>query len=151
MRRSGLPPVIDDNTRVLVLGSFPSDISLAKSEYYANPRNQFWRLMERVLERSMTNLPYEARLDVLLSSRIGLWDSIAECERTTSSDSRILLPTRNPLDHLVAEHLLFNGKKAWEEGGKHGVLLPSSSPANTLGFEEKARLWKQAFTQAGIG
>ena len=82
-------PVVDANTRILVLGSLPGEASLRAAQYYANPRNQFWRLMEPVVEGPLTDLPYEARLATLLSAGVGLWDVIRSANRAGSLDADI--------------------------------------------------------------
>ncbi|HWW27731.1 MAG TPA: DNA-deoxyinosine glycosylase, partial [Caulobacter sp.] len=74
IRKSGFPPVVDAHTHVLILGSLPGEASLAAKQYYGNPRNAFWRLMEGVLDAPLIALAYEARLAALLARGVGLWD-----------------------------------------------------------------------------
>ena len=64
-RKRGLPPVLARNTRVLILGSFPGEASLAAQEYYAHPRNHFWPLVGAVLGVAMVDMPYRRRLSAL--------------------------------------------------------------------------------------
>ena len=147
-------PVTDERTRLLLLGSLPGEESLARAQYYANPRNQFWPLMERVLEASLVALPYEARLQTLLDRGVGLWDTVGSATRRGSLDGNIRDLSRNKLAELVATlpglaAVAFNGGKSASLGmpqlsGRPElalVPLPSSSPAYTLPFDDKLREW----------
>ena len=149
------PPVIAADTRILVLGSFPGKASLAAQQYYAYPRNQFWRLIGAVTGTTLANLPYEARLTQLLAHGIGLWDVIASCERRGSLDTAIRNPQFNDLALLkqqypVLKRICFNGKLSGEfaprfaESGFETLILPSSSPANAQwSFEQKLEAWRK--------
>jgi hypoxanthine-DNA glycosylase len=154
LKRS-FPPVVDDRTRLLVLGSLPGEESLAQARYYANPRNHFWRLMEAVLGRPLVGLPYEARLEALLSAGVGLWDTVASASRQGSLDTSIRDVAANDLGGLVASlpslrAVGFNGGKSADLGirqlahrsGLDLIALPSSSPAYTLPFEDKLARWR---------
>lgn len=155
---TGLAPVVNERCRVLILGSFPSAISLARQEYYANPRNDFWRIMEAVIGMP-TELPYDERLRFLLNSGIGLWDVITRCKRQGSADSAIRDPTMSDIRSQITRYpgitlLACNGRSA--EAGLNRILhlqnldkdlvtvryLPSSSPANAIRFTEKIRAWQ---------
>lgn len=152
-RKSGFPPVVDANTRVLILGSLPGEASLAVSQYYGNPRNAFWRLMEGVLGASLVPLAYEARLAALQAHGVGLWDVIAEAERPGSLDAAIRDPAANDLVKLIdmlpaLRAVAFNGGTAAKLGGRligeriQTIALPSSSPAHAARtFEQKAQAW----------
>ena len=154
MRKASFPPVADERTRVLVLGSLPGEVSLARAQYYANPQNQFWRLIGAVINAELTPLPYEARLERLLQAGIGLWDVIATAERAGSLDGAIRAHEPNALADQAAglprlRAIGFNGgtsarigRKALEgQGGWTLVPLPSSSPAFTRPFDEKRAAW----------
>ncbi|MBV8685857.1 MAG: DNA-deoxyinosine glycosylase [Alphaproteobacteria bacterium] len=146
-------PVVDEATRVLVLGSLPGEESLARRQYYGNPRNHFWRLMEGVTSVGLVPLPYEERLDALRAAGIGLWDAVGSATRRGSLDGDIRGHSVNALASLVA--LLpalvavgFNGAKSAQLGlpqlaGRDLALLPlpSSSPAFTLPFDAKLERW----------
>ena len=152
-RKAGFPPVVDDATRVLILGSLPGEASLAVQQYYGNPRNAFWRLMEGVLDTSLVPLAYEDRLAALRGHGVGLWDVIAEAERPGSLDAAIRDPAANDLLALIESlpglrAVAFNGGTAAKLGGKligdrlPTIALPSSSPAHAAKtFEQKAQAW----------
>ncbi|MGV2289532.1 DNA-deoxyinosine glycosylase [Trinickia sp. YCB016] len=151
------PPVVDRNTRVLVLGSLPGEVSLAHNQYYAHKQNRFWHLIGDVIGENLPSMDYEARLQALLDHRVGLWDVIANARREGSLDSRIRDHATNDLAALVAglpslAAVAFNGGTA----AKIGVLalaesrpslelvrLPSSSPAYAaVPYAEKLRAWE---------
>lgn len=151
---TGFPPVVDENVTTLILGSFPSTASLGKGQYYGHPQNQFWRLLGKVIAAPLPDMPYAARLAALLENHIGLWDVIGKCERAGSLDSNIRNARHNDFERVtdVAKRLrrvCFNGKTAaklepWFAGqGYDTLVLPSSSPANTMKFETKLAQWRQ--------
>ncbi len=88
-RLHGLPPLIDAQTRVLVLGSFPSAASLAAGQYYAHPQNLFWRLLGEILGQPLRELDYASRCAAVQAAGIGIWDIYARCRREGSLDSAI--------------------------------------------------------------
>ena len=148
------PPVADERSRVLVLGSLPGEESLARRQYYANPRNHFWRLIGGVARLDLVPLPYQARLDALLSVGIGLWDTVGSATRRGSLDGAIRLDRANDLAMLAAtlpqlRAVAFNGAKSASLGLPQLatrpdlalIPLPSSSPANTIPFETKLAEW----------
>lgn len=141
MRKFGLAPVIDDETKILILGTLPSDVSLAKGQYYANPSNDFWKLIGGVLNQNFGTLPYERKVETLNAQRIGLWDIYQNCIRPGSMDSDITEHELNDFKTLkkIAPRLrrvCFNGKKAGasenllRDLGYLTLVLPSSSGAN---------------------
>ena len=155
-RKRCFDPVVDAQTRLLVLGSLPGEKSLALQEYYANRQNRFWLLMSEVIGVDLVRLDYTSRLAALLIQRVGLWDVVAEAHRAGSLDSRIRDCNDNDLLALLAHlpnltTIAFNGGTAARLGlkvlGQHAaryriVQLPSSSPAYTLSYAEKSRLWQ---------
>jgi double-stranded uracil-DNA glycosylase len=152
VRKSGLTPVIDEKTEVLIFGSLPSDVSLAKGEYYANPTNDFWKLIGQVLNQNVVTLSYECRIATLKNFGIGLWDVYCYCVRTGSMDKDITEPERNDFDTLKATCpqlglVCFNGQKAGESEellrslGYVTLVLPSSSGANRRNQEKRIRCW----------
>ncbi|HEX8787068.1 MAG TPA: DNA-deoxyinosine glycosylase [Telluria sp.] len=150
---TGLAPVIAPDTRVLILGSFPGAASLRAQQYYAHPRNQFWKLVGALVEEDLYSLPYDERLPRLLAYRFGLWDVLAACEREGSLDSAIRKPAANDFERLhhlcpALETVGFNGQASgkfagqFEQAGYRTVVLPSSSPAHmALTFEQKLAVW----------
>jgi hypoxanthine-DNA glycosylase len=150
---TGLAPVIVADTRILILGSFPGAQSLAAQQYYANARNQFWKLVGALVGEDLYSLPYNDRLPRLLAHRFGLWDVLAACEREGSLDSAIRKPAANDFDRLrhlcpKLETVGFNGQASgkfapqFEQAGYRTVVLPSSSPANmAMSFEQKLERW----------
>ena len=150
------PPVVDERTRLLVLGSLPGEESLARGQYYANPLNQFWRLIGGVIGRDLVPLGYEERLAALLDSGVGLWDTVGSARRRGSLDGNIRDTRANDLAELAASLprlrvVGFNGGKSASLGMKQLagddrlalIRLPSSSPAFTIPFEAKAAEWKK--------
>ena len=153
----GLPPLIDERARVLVLGSFPSTASLAAQHYYAHPQNQFWRVLAAILEQPLTEIDYAAKQAALQAAGIAVWDVYGACERDGSLDSAIRDAQPNDFRRLkkIAPQLrrvCFNGKTAGRfaaelEGiGFETAVLPSTSPAYTLSFAAKLAAWRTALS-----
>ncbi|WP_419251904.1 DNA-deoxyinosine glycosylase [Caulobacter sp. ErkDOM-YI] len=155
-RKRSFPPVVDADTRVLIPGSLPGEASLAAGQYYANPRNAFWRLLETVLDAPLVTLAYEDRLTSLQARGVGLWDVVAEAERRGSLDAAILNSSANDLLALVERlpalrAVAFNGGTSAKLGSRllapvakrvTLIALPSSSPAHAArSFAEKAESW----------
>jgi hypoxanthine-DNA glycosylase len=153
----GLPPVARSDARLFVLGSLPGDASLSARQYYAHPTNQFWRLLGRGIDEDLQALDYEARLQRLTERRIGLWDVIASASRRGSLDQAIREAEHNQIEHLLHDFpalsaIAFNGTTASTVGRKligkspPGLALldlPSSSAANTMPLDEKAKAWSR--------
>lgn len=154
-RESAFAPVVDANTRLLVLGSLPGRASLATGRYYAHPRNLFWHLIGGAIGRELGPLEYDEKLEALLAARLGLWDTLASARREGSLDAAIregeaanlaALTARLPVLRAIA----FNGRKAAAIGrrqlGHTSVALidlPSSSPAYAaMPLAEKERRWQ---------
>ena len=146
-------PILDQNTRILFLGSFPSIASFEHSFYYAHPRNAFWPILEAIFDVHLeTN---EAKKIFCLEKGIGLWDVIGSCERSNSSDTNLKNCIPNDFEKLLREYphiqaLAFTGKKShdlfmkvFKELEVEKVLLPSTSPAHAaMKFEEKKVIYK---------
>lgn len=146
-------PIIDDNTRILFLGSFPSIASFEHSFYYAHSRNAFWPIMEIIF--NVTLLDNEAKVVFCRAHQIGLWDVIGSCERENSSDSNLKGITPNDFDALLQAYpniavVGFTGKKAYDLFDKYfkhnpiqKVLLPSTSPAHaSMTRDDKSKRYK---------
>lgn len=137
-----LPPVYDEHSRLLLLGSFPSVLSRENGFYYGNPRNRFWPVLEALTGRTVPEGP-EARRAYLLENGIAVFDVIKHCTIIGSDDSSIedvvvndLAPILNCCGREIP--IFTNGGKAdqlykkylYPETGIRAVRLPSSSPAN---------------------
>ena len=144
----GFPPIVDERARVLILGSFPSEASLAAGMYYAHRQNQFWRVLATVLGAPLTEMDYAQRQAALRDAGIAVWDVYARCERDGSLDSAIRHPETNDFSRLrqlapQLRRVCFNGQTAarflrmMSELGYDTRILPSTSPAYTLAFEKK--------------
>ena len=142
-RRHAFAPIVAPDTRVLILGSLPGEVSLAAARYYAHPQNRFWHLAGSVIGRAdLPQLAYEERLAALLEAGVGLWDTIASAQRRGSLDSAIREAEAAPLRDLAAtlpalRAVGFNGVKSARIGrralagtGLALIDLPSSSPAH---------------------
>ena len=151
--------MVDARIETLILGSFPGVASLAKAQYYGHPQNHFWRLLGAVIAEPLPELEYAQRLKTLLKHRIGLWDIIDSCKRDGSLDADIRDAAQNDFSRVtgVAKKLrcvCFNGKTAGKmearfiAWGFDTIVLPSSSAANTLGFDEKLRQWRRIVPSA---
>ena len=154
----GLPPVTGRDPEILILGSFPSRMSLGKGEYYGNPKNQFWRIMGALFGIDPA-CPYAARTRLLAEHRVALWDVLATCSRDGSMDSAIRDPVANDIRGFVAAHptircIALNGGTAGRyfaqlNPGLTGHVLPSTSPAYArLTLEEKTRVWRSCLEQS---
>jgi hypoxanthine-DNA glycosylase len=151
----GLAPLIDERARVLILGSFPSEASLAAQQYYAHPQNHFWRILGAILELPLFEMDYPARQAALQAAGIAVWDVYGACLREGSLDADIRSARPNDIAMLkqIAPQLrrvCFNGKTAGKFSpqlaalGFETVVLPSTSPAYTLAFAAKLAAWREA-------
>lgn len=160
---TSFPPVVSPKSTVLILGSMPGTISLRMQQYYAHPRNYFWRIIED-LTGVPAEAPYSVRVERLRETGIALWDSLEACERPGSLDASIVVETERPNDfaellktHAAIRALCFNGKKSEQVLRKRVIStiptpylqrleligLPSTSPANaSLTYEQKLARWR---------
>jgi hypoxanthine-DNA glycosylase len=156
----GLPPVITEQSKVLILGSMPSVLSLENNEYYGNPRNHFWRILSGIIDQQPLK-NYEDKIYFLNKYNIALWDTIGSCIREGSLDSSIVGEVPNDLPALLKNYpslqlIACNGTKSYQTLKKYFspedlsnipvIKLPSSSPIpgrynKTL--EEKIEVWKE--------
>jgi TDG/mug DNA glycosylase family protein len=153
MRRRGLPPLLAPDARVLILGSFPSEASLAARQYYAHPRNHFWPVLSALLNEPLVQMSYPARTARVRLHGIAIWDTIVACERKGSLDVAIRNAERGEIARIrrVARGLravCFNGgtaaraEPAWRAEGFATLILPSTSPAHTLPLARKVDAWR---------
>ena len=143
-----IPPVFDQNSRILILGSFPSVRSREVGFFYGHPQNRFWRTLAHVFGGEPPQTVGEKRA-FLLSNRIALWDVIASCEIIGSSDSSIKNAVPNDLGTVLEqapiECIFTNGATAHRlycrylhsVTGREAICLPSTSPANAAWKQEK--------------
>ena len=136
-----LPPIYDNESRVLILGTMPSPISRAKSFYYANPQNRFWKAMSVVFDCEI-GTSNDERIEFLLMHHIALWDVLHSCEITGASDESIKNPVANDIKPIVDNskitEIFTTGNKAQQlysklcaaNVGIDATRLPSTSPAN---------------------
>lgn len=152
-RQIGLKPIVNKEARILILGSFPSEISLSRQEYYANPRNQFWRITGNVIHEEPFPNEYKLRKNLLKKHNIALWDVIKSCRRVGSKDNKIKSPELNGIKQFLIKHnrikiIFCNGRKSWELLKKYYELpvpiryLPSTSPAHAIPYLEKRKKWE---------
>ena len=154
MTIASFAPIVDARTKILILDSIPGIKSLEKVEYYGNKQNQFWKIICTIFNNTVVPDCYKNKVDFLLQNRIGLWDVVRNCERKGSLDIAIKNQEINDFDTFLNEHpkittLLFNGKTAYQffykkYGQTKGItyyVMPSTSPANTIPFENKLNEW----------
>mgnify|MGYP000940886819 CR=1 FL=1 len=158
VRLKGLPPIIGGGARVLILGSFPSEASLAAGQYYAHKQNQFWRILGAVLDWPVIDMAYAERKVAVIAAGIAIWDVYASCERAGSLDSAIRNGQTNDFAALrksvvAARRVCFNGQVAGRFAprlaalGYETLILPSTSPANaSWSFERKLAAWREALS-----
>jgi len=154
--RNGFPPVVAPDARLLILGSFPSEASLAAGHYYAHPRNQFWPILGELLGEPLTELPFERRYQLVRERGIAIWDVHAACRREGSLDSAIRDSRPNDFSRLRElapriERVVFNGRhaagfaQAFRAQGYDVQVLPSTSPAYAaMPVAEKRVAWREA-------
>ncbi len=146
-------PIIDENSKVLILGTFPSIKSFENSFYYSHPKNQFWKLLAAIFSEEKPKSIQE-KIAFLQHHRIALWDMVKTCERANSLDTSLKNIQVNDIAALLKRYpnikaLFFTGRKAEALYKKHfsslsypNFYLPSPSPAmQKMNFEEKLRKW----------
>jgi TDG/mug DNA glycosylase family protein len=160
VRLQGLPPLVSPQTRLLVLGSFPSARSLELQQYYAHPQNQFWRILAALWPADAFGGSYAERTAALLARGLGLWDVYASCERAGSLDKAIRNPEANDFAALARSAcprlraLAHNGGESFRLARHSATLglavhrLPSTSPAHAAwSFDRKRAAWADVFRQ----
>ena len=151
-------PYIDHNTRILILGTMPGVQSLEKQEYYAHPRNHFWKIMYTLFNSLPIDDAFSKKINLLQEHAIGLWDVLENCERKGSLDVHIKNQKENDFISLFEQYpqintIIFNGKESHKYffkkfGQIKGItyhVMPSTSPANTMSFDKKFALWSSCF------
>ncbi len=148
-----IPPVFDKNSEILILGSFPSVKSRETKFFYGHKQNRFWKIVAEIFDCSVPQTVNEKKR-FLIDNHIALWDVIAQCEITGSSDLSIKNAEANNLDIILnsanIKKIFVNGKTAekyynkylFEKTGINAVCLPSTSPANaSYSIEELKKEW----------
>ena len=156
----GLPPIISDGAESLILGNMPSVMSLGEQEYYANPRNAFWRIIGEIFGFD-SSAPYEERVSALTAHRIAVWDVLRSCRRVGSLDSAVEPDSMvaNDFGRIFEQHpritrVFFNGAAAEKNFNRLVRVapdlryrrLPSTSPAQTMCYADKLAAWQEAIT-----
>ncbi len=155
-------PICGENPRVLILGTMPGKMSLAQQQYYAHPRNAFWRILGELLHIDV-QASYAARVDLVMKARIAIWDVLKFCVRASSLDADIEAASEvpNAIAQLLKTHhsiqrVGFNGAKAAQLYRRHVLkqlpgncraieyhTLPSTSPAHAgMHYAEKLDAWR---------
>ena len=149
-----IPPVWDENSRILILGSFPSVKSRESEFFYGHPQNRFWPLIARLTDSDIP-ATVEEKKALLIKNRIALWDVAASCEINGSSDSSIRSVTANDITPILQKAsiaaIFTNGNKSAELYRRYvepkinikAITLPSTSPANArMNLDGLIREWK---------
>lgn len=146
------PPIADQFSRILIVGTMPGKDSLRLNQYYANTRNSFWPIVFALFDTPFS-ADYHIRKDLLLKNKIALWDTLKICLREGSSDSAITDFEPNDLKGFMKNHpniktVFCNGKDAslyfrtFYDGPQISqIYLPSTSAAHAIGFERKLKEW----------
>ena len=147
-------PVFDKDSKILILGSFPSVKSREANFFYGHPQNRFWKVVAAVFDEDIP-VTIEEKREFLLRNRIALWDVIHSCDITGSSDTSIKNVTANDLgiilDTADIRTIYVNGKTAYKYYLKYtqpiinreAVCLPSTSPANAArNMERLLEKWR---------
>lgn len=157
-RQKGLPPIYDDDSEVLILGSFPSEESRKSRSYYSNKGNSFWNIIcEYYNEPLPTNNSEKEKKDILHKHHIAVWDMIESCEIVGSSDKKIKVPEyhkaskiRDLLKQSKIKKIIINGrtldkkyKKYFEGIATPSVAVLSTSPANNGRKIQREQEWRK--------
>ena len=154
MPKHPFPPLYDKNSKVLILGSFPSVKSREQMFFYGHPQNRFWKVVSAVMGID-TPVTIEEKSDFLHANHLALWDVIASCDITGSSDSSIKNVVANDLTEILENadirQIFVNGKTTEkyynkyirDTIGREAICLPSISPANAgWNVERLVEAWR---------
>ncbi|PXY46360.1 DNA-deoxyinosine glycosylase [Flavobacterium hydrophilum] len=155
MYKTALHPLIDNSSRILILGTMPGDQSIAKQQYYGNKGNHFWKIMFTIFEENYTT-SYDDRKTFLKKHKIALWNVLASCIREGSSDSKITNESINDfvnfhIQYPNIKYVFFESKSAAKFYTKYSTpqigisyyVLPSTSGLNAgTSFSQKVETWK---------
>ena len=148
------PPLFDENSKTLILGSFPSVKSRESMFFYGHPQNRFWKVLAIIFNQPIPQ-NIEDKKNLVLDNGLALWDSIHSCTVTGSSDSSIKDVIPNDISDIIRNsninRIFCNGalshkmymKYIFPDTGIKAVKLPSTSPANaTFSLEKLVEEWK---------
>lgn len=154
MLKHQFPPLFNSDSKILILGSFPSVKSREQQFYYGNPQNRFWPLLAKICGEESPATVEEKRA-LAIRHKIAVWDVIESCDITGSSDSSIRNVRVNDLSRILnlcdIRQIFVNGGTAYrlfqkyqkQSIGRDAVKLPSTSPANAAwNFERLYGQWK---------
>ncbi len=146
-------PIIERNTRVLIVGTMPGAESLRQREYYAQRYNQFWKIMADMFNDGAAWTSYQHKIEALRANRVGLWDALKACDRDGSLDAAIKNPVPNDFTPYRYVRFLFNGRGAFAYFRRYNghllregfyAVLPSTSPAYAaMRYADKLALWRK--------
>ncbi len=147
-------PIVFKDSKILILGSFPSIDSFNKSFYYAHPRNQFWKILSTISSYPINN--QDQKIWLLKETKIALWDMVKSCQRENSLDSSLEEIEVNSIaqfldKHPTIEKIAFTGRLAERLFNMHfsyleieTIYLPSPSSAYAkMSFEQKVEIYKK--------
>ena len=167
IRIQGFDPIIDENSKILILGTLPGQKSINNNEYYSDTRNQFWKILSSIFDKDLVILKYKEKIAFLRENHIALWDVYESAERKNSDDKNIRNGKLNDFKGLLKrypniEKILVVGDKAQKAFEKYLKIndiqrtlnfentkcnytyLPSSSGGNPIPKESKIDIWKKA-------
>ena len=146
-------PIADSKSKVLILGTMPGKESLRMNEYYAHRQNAFWKIIFQ-LHNMPFSVEYQVRRELLLQNRIALWDVLKACTRKSSLDNDIRMGVPNDFNLFLTSHpgiskIFFNGnvaawyfRKYFPNISLSNQVLPSTSPAHAIKWEQKLAVWQ---------
>ena len=149
-----IKPIYDKNSKILILGSFPSQKSREQMFFYGHPQNRFWKVLAMIFECEVPET-IDKKRNFLINRNIALWDVIASCDIVGSSDSSIKNVVPNDLSVILSsadiKRIFVNGRTAEKFYNKYirdsiqreAICLPSTSPANAAwSLERLAEAWE---------
>ena len=155
MLKYSFAPLIEEDSKILILGTMPGEQSILMNQYYGHSRNNFWKILFTLFGKELSK-EYIDKIDLLKQNKIAVWDVLESCHRIGSLDSAIKLEVANDLNNFLKKYpniksIYFNGQLAAKLFRKHFSMisnynfytLPSTSPANaSKNFESKIAEWK---------
>ena len=147
--KESFPPLVDEYSEILILGTMPGDESLRINQYYASPNNSFWKIMSVLFNEGKSFQDYEEKVNCLKKNHVALWDVFSFCEREGSADSNIQGEKLNDIEGLLKQYphikkIVFNGQKAAKSYTPciAYAIAESTSNANAKKMDVKVKDWK---------